>query len=104
MNKVVNVLCNTPIYVGLGILHVAVAVKFVANKCFDLSFALHMKAGTEVGQKISELTKQAKEIVETLKAAAAAQNGEDNRLARAVRQQPLPNGVFQIGKKTTTDN
>ena len=104
MNTVLNILCNLPLYVGLGVLHLAVAVKFVANKCFDLSFYLHMKAGTEIGKKITELTKQAKEIAETLKAAAQFQGGEENRLARVVKQQPLPNGVFQIGKKTTTDN
>lgn len=100
MKALVNFLCNIPLYVGLGILHLAVAVKFVANQFFDLSFYLHMKAGTEIGQKIKSLTEQAKKFAEALKAQAA----EENKLARIVRPQALPGGVVQIGKKSTSDN
>lgn len=104
MKKVVNFLCNIPLFFGLGILQVAVLVKYVSNKLFDLSFYLHVKAGTDIGKKIEEITKQAKEFAALLRSQQEAHAQEGNKLLRVIRPDQLPNGVFQLGKKPTTDN
>jgi hypothetical protein len=104
MNKVLNFLCNIPLFFGLCVLQLAVGVKYVANKFFDLSFYLHVKAGTDIGKKIEEITEQAKAFAAQLRAAKQTHAQEDNKLLRIVRPDQLPSGVFQLGKKPTTDN
>ena len=72
----------------------------VSNKLFDLSFYLHMKAGTDIGRKISTLTAQAKEFAAALKSQQDAQSSEGGKLARIFKPD-ASNGVFQLGKKPT---
>lgn len=103
MEKIKNIVGNTPLFIGLGILYVAVGVKKVADGLFGLSFTLHEVLKTEVGVKITAAKEHMQEVVNQMKAQQQAANGDDGKLLRVIKQD-LPNGVFQIGKKPTTDN
>lgn len=103
MKKIKNIVSNTPLFIGLGILYVAHGVKKVADQFFDLSFTLHVKLNTETGGKIKQVKEQMTAHIQALKAAAEAQSVDSSKLSR-VFNKDLPAGVFQIGKKPTTDN
>jgi len=103
MEKIKNIIGNTPMVLGLGVLQVALLIKKIADKLFDISFMTHVAIDTEVGKKIRLIKEQMKKHVEAMKAAQGAGQQDDGKLAR-VFNKDLPNGVFQIGKKPTTDN
>ena len=103
MEKIKNMVSNIPMVLGLGVLQVALLIKKIADKLFDISFSLHVSFDTEVGKKIRVIKEQMKKHVEALKAAQGGGQQDDGKLAR-VFNKDLPHGVFQIGKKPTTDN
>lgn len=102
MEKIKNIIGNTPLFIGLGVLYVAVGVKKVADGLFNLSFSVHEILGTEVGVKIKAAKEHMQTLVEQMKA-QQAEEGDSGKLLRVIKQD-LPNGVIQIGKKPTTDN
>lgn len=103
MEKIKNVISNTPLFIGLGVLYVAVGVKKIADGLFSLSFLTHEILGTEVGVKIKAAKEAMQAVVEQMKAQQQSEQGDSGKLLRVIKQD-LPNGVLQIGKKPTTDN
>lgn len=98
-----NLIGNTPMVLGLGVLKIALLIKHVADLLFDLSFSTHVALNTEVGQKIKAIKEQMKQHVQAMVAAQQGGEPDSGRLAK-VFNKDLPNGVIQIGKKPTTDN
>lgn len=88
-----NLLCNIPLYFGLLILSIAVAIKKLSEQFMNLSFRMHIVANTEAGVKLKEYREMIRQQVQQMKEAQ-----QDSQLAKIL----LNRG--SNGAKRPTDN
>lgn len=72
-----NLICNIPLYLGLLILYIAVAIKKLSEQFMNLSFRMHIVSNTEAGVKLKEYRELIRKQVAQMKEAQA-----DGQLAK----------------------
>lgn len=74
MNKIKSFVANLPLYPAL-------AIRYLSDKLFVLSFRMHITFGTEAGNKLKELDAAMKKLKETLEQQVASQGSQGSKVA-----------------------
>jgi len=79
MNKIKKFVANLPLYPAL-------AMRYLSDKLFVLSFRMHITFDTEAGNKLKELDAAMKKLKETLEQQVASQGPQAATIKRAANE------------------
>ena len=98
-NKILTVIANLPIYLGIGL-------RYLSDKVIEFSFNLHILLGTDTGKQIAAAKEKLTKMAEAYQQAQQAiQNAgsEESKLASVIinaqPEQEQSEGVVDLAKK-----